>query len=67
MSEILRFVTIGPNDQEGDQEYDSEQDAIDAAPEGHAVIMRTYEYADSELVWTPDGSVTWPPRRRVRA
>jgi hypothetical protein len=66
MSEILRFVTVSPEDVEGDHEYDTEQEAIDAAPEGHAVIMRTYEYTESELVWTPDGGDLWPPSKRGR-
>jgi hypothetical protein len=66
MATIERFVTVGPDDSEGDHEFDTLQDAIDAAPDGHAVVMRTYEYDDSELVWTPDGSDTWPPKGRAR-
>lgn len=27
-----------------------------------AVVMETYEYSDSEVVWTPDGSDVWPPK-----
>jgi hypothetical protein len=28
---------------------------------GFAIVERTYEYSDEELVWTPDGSDVWPP------
>lgn len=62
MSEIRRYVLVDEDDNEQDYEYDSYRAALDAAREyGCAIVARTYEYADSELVWTPDGGDTWPP------
>jgi len=64
MAEILRYVTVNQEDQEGDYEYETMQEAIAAAGKSEAVIERTYTYDDSYLVWTPNGSDTWPPKRR---
>ena len=64
MVEIRRYVLVDRNDHEGPEEYANLDEAINAAQvlgEGEAVIARVYEYTDSELVWTPDGSDTWPP------
>jgi hypothetical protein len=66
MAEILRYVHVDLNDNEGDYEYDTLQEAIDAADEGEAIICRTYTYDDSELVWTPNGGSTWPPEDNPR-
>ena len=63
MSEILRFVLVDRDDNEDLYEYEAGREAIENAGADHAVIMRTYEYSDSELVWTPDGSDMWPPAR----
>jgi len=63
MAKILRYVLVDRNDQEGVEEYDSFDDAVAAADDDHAVIERQYEYSDSELAWTPDGSAVWPPRK----
>jgi hypothetical protein len=57
-----RYVLVSLADDERDHEYDSLQEAIAAAGLDHAVVERRYEYTDSELVWTPDGSLEWPPK-----
>lgn len=67
MSPINRYVLVDRNDQEGDYEYDSLQDALSDADDDHAVIERTYTYDDSELVWTPDGGDQWPPKEPTRS
>jgi hypothetical protein len=64
--EILKFVLVDRNDQEEDYEYTDRDEAIKAAGTDHAVIMRTYVYDDSELIWTPNGKDTWPPKRRKK-
>lgn len=59
---ISRYVLVDRDDQEGDYEYDRFEEAKEAAlRDGCAVIERIYEYDDSSLVWTPDGSDVWPP------
>jgi hypothetical protein len=60
---IERYVLVDKQGIEGDWEYETFQEA-QAAADDRAIIMRTYEYDDSELVWTPDGSNTWPPKRK---
>ena len=64
MSTISRYVLVDRNDQEGDHEYESYDEAVNDAGTTHAVIERRYEYDDSELVWTPNGSDQWPPKKR---
>lgn len=62
MSTISRYVVVDTDDTEGDREYVTLDEAIEwARPLGAAVIERVYAYDDSSLVWTPDGSDTWPP------
>lgn len=62
MSEIRRYVVVDRDDNEEDFEYESFEDAKSSASRsGGAVICRTYVYDDHELVWTPDGSSSWPP------
>lgn len=61
MSAILRYVLVDRDDTEHDYKYDDFAEAKRAGSEQDcAVIERTYEYNDSDLVWTPDGSSTWP-------
>jgi len=61
---IERYVLVDQDDREEDYEFDYFQDAkTEAARIGKAVAVRTYVYEDSELIWTPDGSDTWPPER----
>jgi len=67
MAEITKYVLVSRDDVESDYEYDSCQEAIEAAGTSHAVIERHYVYDDSELVYTPDGSDTWPPAKRRKA
>lgn len=64
-AEITRYVLVDESDVEGDYEYDTKNEAIGVAVARghHAVIERTYVYDDSTLVWTPDGSDTWPPEK----
>lgn len=61
-AEILRYVLVDRDDNEGDYEYTTLAEAKADAGDDHAVVERTYTYDDSELVWTPDGSDTWPPK-----
>ncbi len=61
MSNIRRYVLVDNKDNEQDYEFAYYQDAYDAArKQNMAVVARTYEYSDTELVWTPTGSDTWP-------
>lgn len=68
MSEIYRYVLVDEFDNEEDYEYIEYENAVVAAQvrklngERIAIIQRTYLYDDSALVWTPDGSDTWPPK-----
>jgi len=65
MSEIRRYVLVDSEDNEQDYEYsDWFEAARDAEERNYAVVARIYTFADSELVWTPDGSNTWPPATR---
>lgn len=67
MATITRYVLVDRNDVEGNVEYEDMAEAIDICDDDHAVIERTYEYADSEVVYTPDGSNVWPPKPDTRA
>ena len=66
---IERYVLVDRNDNEADGAYGTMAEAITAAGDDHAVIARIFTFDDSEvavdarLVWTPDGSHVWPPRR----
>lgn len=64
MAEITRYVLVNRDDVEQVYEYEQYQEAVDAAGPDHAVVERHYEYSDSELVWTPNRSPTWPPKPR---
>lgn len=62
MSEIQRYVLVDKDNQEDDYEYDQYSNAYETAKRRNcAVVARVYVYDDSELIWTPDGSDTWPP------
>jgi hypothetical protein len=65
MSEIRRYVVVDANDTEADVEHETLEGAqiagLFALGGTYAVIERTYEYADSELVWTSTDDDTWPP------
>ena len=63
MAEIQKYVLVDQDDVEQDWEYDTFREAQNAAQDqgNLAIIARTYEYTDSELAWTPNGSGTWPP------
>jgi len=60
---INRYRLVDRNDRELDTLYDDAQEAIADAGEDYAVIELSFEYADSELIYTPDGRDTWPPQR----
>lgn len=63
MAEIIRFVTIDLDDNEGESEYRTQEEAIAVASKvGHAVAMKTYVLDDTELVWTPQDENYWPPK-----
>ena len=59
---IARYALVSREGEEGDLEYEDFNEAKEDAGKDHAVIERRYEYADSGLVWTPDGSSHWPPK-----
>lgn len=63
MAEIHKYVLVDPDGNEGDWGYDTFAEARENSDGLDAIVERTYEYSDSELVWTPDGSRTWPPDR----
>jgi len=64
---ISRYVLVNPDDVEQDWEYTDYREAEEEARRlGYAVIEREYVYDDSSLVWTPDGSETWPPKKEAR-
>jgi hypothetical protein len=60
---ILRYVLVDSNNIEGDHEFEHYDEAVQACDDDHAVIERTYEFSDSELVYTPDGGNVWPPKK----
>lgn len=68
MSEITRYVLVGLDNTEGSFEYSDFDEAVRVAKATGqtAVIERVYTYEDSGLVWTPDGSGVWPPKRGTR-
>lgn len=66
MSEILKYVLVSDANVEADYEFDNYQDAVNEAGKFRAVICRTYVYDDSELVYTPDESLVWPPSWYLR-
>lgn len=61
MSEIRKYVLVDEHDLEGDYEYESFEEAKRAAGSEYAITERIYEYADQELVSTPNGEDRWPP------
>lgn len=61
MSEIYRYTLADRDGTEGDYEYDTLDEAKKGATNGQAVIRHVYEWSDSMLAWTPDGSDIWPP------
>ena len=61
---ITRYVLVDRDNNEQDYEFENYQEAqLSALGKGFAVIERTYEFADSELVWTPDGGRVWPVKK----
>jgi hypothetical protein len=61
MAEIYRYALVDLDNTEGDVEYETLDQAQEAADDEHGIVRITYIYEDSELVWTPDGADVWPP------
>jgi hypothetical protein len=65
--DITTYVLVNTDDEYVGEEMDTLDEARNAASqedEPHAIVEITYTFEDSALVWTPDGSDTWPPRQR---
>lgn len=66
MSEIRLYTLVNRDDEYVSEEYDTLDEARNAAEqqdEPHAIVAMVYTFEDSELIWTPDGSNTWPPQK----
>ena len=62
MATINKYILVDRDGTEGDAYYDGYHEAeAEAARTDCAVLAHIYEYNDSELVYTPDGSERWPP------
>jgi hypothetical protein len=63
MADILKYVIVDENDVSDDHEFDTLDEAKDAAQgrDRVAIIERVYVYDDSWLMWTSTGGNTWPP------
>lgn len=63
MSTLSRYVPVDRDNVTLDPPYDDYQEAErQAITRGCAVVEYTYTYTDNDLVLTPDGSGTWPPK-----
>ena len=60
---IEKFAVVNEHNHESDLEFDTFEAARSAAGNNNAVVRRIYDFQDSVLVWTPDGSNDWPPRK----
>lgn len=67
MTSIHRYVLVDEENQELDYEFMNYKEAEEVAGNDHAVVRRIYEYSDSELVYTPNGSNNWPPATKTVA
>ncbi|MDH3291534.1 MAG: hypothetical protein OEO20_11385 [Gemmatimonadota bacterium] len=64
---IIRYHLVDSDDRVDDYPYDSYQEAYETARRRNmAVLAYVYEFADSELIWTPNGADTWPPEKQRR-
>lgn len=62
MSEIRKYILVDRNDEEVGDYFDDFDAAKRAAASDCAVVAHVFEYADQELVWTPNGDQgSWPP------
>jgi hypothetical protein len=67
---IYKFILSDVNDQYSGGPYNNYDEALkvaeDVAATGTpvAIIELIYEYSDSSLVWTYNGSNNWPPKKR---
>ena len=64
MAEITLYVLVDSHDVPGITNYENFEEAKrEAQKYGMAVVAHVYEWADSELTWTPNGEDTWPPEK----
>ena len=62
MSDMRLYQLVDTDGTESTAIYDDYREAETAATRtGQAVIAHIYEWADSELVFTPGDTDTWPP------
>ena len=60
--ETTRYAVVDRDDTKiNDHEKFDDAKAEAQAAGDCAVIEETYEYTDSKVSWTPNGSDTWPP------
>jgi hypothetical protein len=66
---IQTYVVVNLDDQYVSEEHAGKAEAVNDAEsrdEPHAVVELTYEFADSDLAWSPDGAGNvWPPKNIV--
>lgn len=63
MDKVETYVVVDPDGQYVGYEVDTQCAAVADAQErgpSHAVVRLTYEFSDSDLVWTPNGEKSWP-------
>ena len=59
---ICKYQLVDAFGKEQDEVYETYIEATDAADVGgFAIIELQFEFIGTELVYTPDGSGTWPP------
>jgi len=62
-AEIRQYHLVDAEDSVEEWPYDSYQEAYEQARKRNmAVVAYVYEWSDSELIWTPNGENTWPPK-----
>lgn len=61
MSDIYTYVVVDEQGQYVGEELDTFDEAKNSAIQhgNSAVVMITYTFDDSELLWTPNGEDTW--------
>lgn len=65
---ITTYVVVDLDDQYVSEEHAGKAEAVNDAEsrdEPCAVVELTYEFADSDLAWTPNNASTWPPKNIV--
>jgi len=65
---IERFIVVDSNGETIAEDFDTYDEARSfthkfyGSDQRVAIVARIFEYSDSELVWTSDGSNSWPPK-----